>query len=159
MSEELEPVAEEEDDPPFVLKKRDFDADLDFTSLIDVVFLLLIFFMVTSTMRGTPDIDVPRAKFGTGVADRQATVITILRNPATNYETAVILLGDGRGPESEIEGVRAYVEEGVRARRTQVIIKAERDVPHGFVQQVAKQVAGIEGIQFNIGVQDKPGGK
>ena len=34
-------------------KKKD-EADLDITPMIDVTFLLLIFFMVTSTMQGTP---------------------------------------------------------------------------------------------------------
>lgn len=148
-------MADEDDDDQFVLKKRPLEGDLDFTSLIDVVFLLLIFFMVTSTMRGTPDIDMPQAHFGTGVPSRQATIITILQNPASNFTTPMIILGDGRGPETDVEGVRAYVEEGLRANHTQVIIKAERDIPHGFVQQVARQVAAVEGVQFNIGVQDK----
>ena len=46
-------------------KKKKDEADLDITPMIDVVFLLLIFFMVTSTMQGTPDRDIPPASSGT----------------------------------------------------------------------------------------------
>jgi biopolymer transport protein ExbD len=40
----------------------------------------------------------------------------------------------------------------------QVIIKADREVPHGFVQEVARTVNGVEGVKFYVGVQDKKGG-
>jgi biopolymer transport protein ExbD len=134
--------------------KRPIDGELDITPLIDCVFLLLIFFMVTSTMKGTPDVDVPVAHYGTGVPSGKATIVTI-RNPLVATESPKILLGDGRGPEGDLDAVREYVEQGIRENRNHVIIKAERDVPHGFVQEVTKVVAGVEGVHFNIGVQDQ----
>ena len=48
-------------------RKRGEEAELDITPMIDVTFLLLIFFMVTSTMQGKPDLDVPPVKHGVGV--------------------------------------------------------------------------------------------
>lgn len=144
---------EEGDEEPLTTPKRALDGELDLTSLIDVVFLLLIFFMVSSTMKGTPDVDVPEAHFGTGVAERAATIVTIRREGLGG--PPIILLGDGRGPEGNTESVRTYVEQGLRENRNHVIIKAERDIPHGFVQQVARSVAQVEGIRFNIGVQEK----
>ena len=144
---------EEGDEEALAPPKRALDGELDLTSLIDVVFLLLIFFMVSSTMKGTPDINVPEAHFGTGVAERAATIVTVRREGIGG--PPIILLGDGRGPESTVEGVRAYVEQGLRENRNHVIIKAERDIPHGFVQQVARSVSQIDGIHFNIGVQEK----
>lgn len=144
---------EEGDEEPLTTPKRALDGELDLTSLIDVVFLLLIFFMVSSTMKGTPDVDVPEAHFGTGVAERAATIVTIRREGLGG--PPIILLGDGRGPEGSTESVRAYVEQGLRENRNHVIIKAERDIPHGFVQQVARSVSQVEGIRFNIGVQEK----
>lgn len=45
-------------------KKKVEEAELDITPMIDVTFLLLIFFMVTSTMQATPDRDIPGAKDG-----------------------------------------------------------------------------------------------
>lgn len=149
------PIFDMEDDgeeslaPP----KRTLDGELDLTSLIDVVFLLLIFFMVSSTMKGTPDVDVPDAHFGTGVAERAATIITILREGVGG--PPIIILGDGRGAEGNLDAVRAHVEQGLRENRNHVIIKAERNIPHGFVQQVAKAATQVDGVQLNIGVQEK----
>jgi len=142
------------DEDPLMKPRRTLAGDLDITPLIDVVFLLLIFFMVTSTMKGTPDIDVPVAHFGVGVPSRNATVITI-RRAGSPLDPPVVMLGDGRGPEAGLEAIEEYIEAGVRANRPQVIIKAERDIPHGFVQEVTRIVAGVEGVRFNIGVQEK----
>jgi hypothetical protein len=48
-------VFDDEDDGFQRRKKAGIaDADLDITPMIDVTFLLLIFFMVTSTLQGTP---------------------------------------------------------------------------------------------------------
>jgi len=133
--------------------KRRLDDELDMTSLIDVVFLLLIFFMVSSTMKGTPDIDTPEAHFGTGVVERAASIVTVRR--AGLGGLPLIILGDGIGAEGDFEDVYKYVADGARAGKSHVIIKAERDIPHGFVQKVAKAVARVENVRLNIGVQEK----
>ena len=104
-------------------------------------------------MKGTPDVDVPQAHFGTGVPERAATIVTIQREGIGG--PPIIILGDGRGPEGNLDAVRNYVEQGLRDNRTHVIIKAERDIPTGFVQQVAKAATQVEGVRLNIGVQEK----
>ena len=125
-------------------------ADLDITPMIDVTFLLLIFFMVTSTMQGAPDVEVPPAKHGVGVDANAATVVTVKR-PEAAGESPTIVLGDGRGEVGDLDGVRAYVERGRDAGIAQVIVKADRDVPHGFVQEVVKAVNSVERVTFSIG--------
>lgn len=57
--------------------RRVTTGDMDITPMIDVVFLLLIFFMVASTMQGTPEIDVPPAVHSLGVEANDAVVVTI----------------------------------------------------------------------------------
>ena len=132
------------------------DTDLDITPMIDVTFLLLIFFMVSSTMQGTPDFDIPVAKHGVGLGTKSATIISI--RAADRGAAPTIHLGDvaGNPPEGTLDNVRRYVEEGLEENRRSVIIKAEGDVPHGFVLEVERAIAAIEGVEFNIGVQDKP---
>ena len=137
----------------FSRPRGDSDMDLDITPMIDVTFLLLIFFMVTSTMQASVDLDVPVAKHGVGTEKRGATIITIKANDGS----PIILLGDGKGLEASVDEVAAYVEDGINERQNmQVIIKADREVPHGFVQQVERVVVDFEGITFSIGVEDKP---
>ncbi len=134
-------------------KRGGDEADLDITPMIDVTFLLLIFFMVASTMQGTPDLDVPVARYGVGVETRGATIVTI-KAPKAGTEEATIHMGDGAGPEGTLDDVRRFVEEGLQEDKTQVVIKAEREVPSGVVQEVAKVVTSVEGVQFYVGVQD-----
>lgn len=135
--------------------RRGEETDIDITPMIDMTFLLLIFFMVTSTMRGTPDLDVPVARYGVGVETRGAMIVT-LRAAETKDGPPVIQLGDGQGPTGDVDDVRRMVEEGVQALRTEVIIKAEGDVSHGFVQEVVKAVKSVPGAEISIGVRDEP---
>ncbi len=134
------------------------DDELDLTPMIDVTFLLLIFFMITSTMQGTPDLDVPAAKYGVGIPTSGTIIITI-RAGADEGDRATILLGDGKGPEGSIDDVRDYVEKQIKENKTDVIVKADRNVKHGLVQQVLKAVAevakDVEGLKYSFGVRDE----
>jgi biopolymer transport protein ExbD len=130
-------------------KKRKVDeTDIDVTPLVDCVFLLLSFFMMTSPMKGNPDRNVPTAYHGIGVDPNGSTAIRI-----SEGEPAPKIILDNR--ESTLEDVRPFVEAGVRKGHTLVVIKADRKVPCGLVQKVAKAATSVEGVQFSLGVQDK----
>ena len=126
------------------------DTDIDITPMIDCVFQLLIFFMVTSTMQSTPDLDVPTANYGIGVETESALILTILAGDPPR-----ILQGDGDGPDVSVEDVRKLVTDNVNNRQNHVVIKAERQVEHGFVQSVARAITEVEGAQFYIGVNEE----
>jgi biopolymer transport protein ExbD len=122
------------------------DNELDITPMIDVTFLLLIFFMVTSTMQ-EPDLDVPSAAHGQGIDARGGIVVQIKEG------TPPALVIDGQGVA--LDEVRGRVEEAVREHRPEVIIRADGQIPYGFVQQIARIVTEVEGAEFSIGVRDK----
>ena len=126
-------------------------ADLDITPMIDVTFLLLIFFMVTSTMQATPDHSVPPADNGAGLDTSQSMEIIIMA-PASAGEKPLVLLD---GSEASLEEVRSYVAEGVQEGKTAVIVMADRAVPHGFVTEVELAATEVEGVFLHIGVQDR----
>jgi biopolymer transport protein ExbD len=150
---------ESDDDDGLPRRKRgDQETELDITPMIDVTFLLLIFFMVTSTMQGQPDQDVPVARFGKGVPTQNATIIRIIAEGSIGGKTPRIILGESDESEADLDMVRRAVEDAVKSDRMQVIIKADREVPHGFVQEVARTVNEVEGVKFYVGVQDKKGG-
>lgn len=127
--------------------------DPDITPMIDVVFLLLIFFMVTSTMQATPDVQVPPARNGEGIEKQSAVILTVHRSEAPGQPPQIIL-GDGQGQPAQLPGVAAYVREGFERGLRRVVIKADREVPHGFVQQLMRAAGEVEDIQFHIGVED-----
>ena len=123
--------------------------------MIDVTFLLLIFFMVASTMQGTPDVDVPPAQHSIGVDSANASVVTILA-PKNSADSPHIVLGDGEGEEADLKDVRGYVEDSLRNRKPRIVLKAEGDVSHGLVDDVAQTIKSVEGAELFMGVGDKP---
>jgi biopolymer transport protein ExbD len=123
--------------------------------MIDVTFLLLIFFMVSSTMQGKPDLDVPVAQHAIGIDAAGAAVVTVFA-AASVAESPRIVLGDVQGPDGELSDIRGYVEEKSREGIRKIVIKAEGDVPHGLVEEIAKAIKSVEGVELYMGVGDKP---
>lgn len=129
--------------------------ELDITPMIDVTFLLLIFFMVTSNMQQTQTLQIPPAQHGIGVDKSKSTVISIFNSEGDPE----IYLSDGKkenGPVSPGE-VTNYVRQGVSEDKYMVIIKADRDIPSGFVEEVARAAAEVDAeLKYYVGVIDKP---
>ena len=129
------------------------EEDIDITPMIDVTFLLLIFFMVASTMQGQKEEDLPTAVHGVGVDASEGVAMLEIRAPdSAGAEPEVIF--DGQAGVS-VNDLPSLVEGAARENRNHVIIKADRYVPHGFVQSVSRQIVGVEGATFSIGVRDK----
>ncbi|MEX0716588.1 MAG: biopolymer transporter ExbD [Planctomycetaceae bacterium] len=152
-----------EDESGFAAPKRvEQAADLDITPMIDVTFLLLIFFMVTSTMQGTPDLDVPPARYGTGTPLRNSIVVRVIAAGVGGSDRHIIQIpktdpdgNDATIRDANFDEVTREVSDAVAAGRVNAIVKADREVPHGFVQQVVRAVTAVEGAKFTIGVRDQ----
>ena len=130
--------------------------DLDITPMIDVTFLLLIFFMVTSTMQATPDSDVPVARHGVGVDTRGSTIVLVHNDGnGLNGQSVVEIKESGGATEVTTDELTERVRERVQGGVKDVIIKADRNVPHGFVQEVTRAVTEVEGVRFYIGIEEK----
>ena len=124
-------------------KRGDSEADLDITPMIDVVFLLLIFFMVTSTMQSKRELDVPPAKHGAKVDSSTATILTINRPEDPDASPTVIF---SNGNEGTLDDVKGDVEAGLAKGKNRVILKADRDVLHGVILKVMRKANEVEGV-------------
>lgn len=144
--------ADDDDGPLLSPRKKPPEGDLDITPMIDVTFLLLIFFMVASTMQPEADVDVPVARYGVGVETNKALIVVVLLDKGAGQGTPVILI-DKR--KTTLEGVRQQVSDRLLKNQRQVIIKAERHVPHGFVQELTRVVTEVPGVQFYVGVHEE----
>lgn len=121
-------------------KKKKDEADLDITPMIDVVFLLLIFFMVTSTMQGTPDKDIPPASSGTN-ANVAGHIELTMKAPASSTSEGEIIMD---GAPASLDQIKADLTQKAGLAGPEglkVMIYAERDVKSGFVGEV-EQVIG-----------------
>jgi len=147
--------AKPDSDAAFTRERSEYDADLDITPMIDVTFLLLIFFMVTSTMQPDEALDIPTSVHGLGVETNSAILITISAG-----EPPLINLVEDKNLTEDHTTVGPYVQARMQQGRKHVIIKAERLVQHGFVQKVTREantvIKEFEGARFSIAVEDKP---
>ena len=123
-------------------KKKKDEADLDITPMIDVTFLLLIFFMVTSTMQGTPDKDIPPSLSGDNATKAGVTDVSILA-PASSAEEGEIILKDKTVSLDQLKA--DLVQEGSATDEMKLMIYVERDVKSGFVGEVEKIIGEVAG--------------
>src|SRR3990172_1792771 len=108
-----------DEEPLALLKKRSSteEADIDITPMIDMVFLLLIFFLVASTPDRMSAIELPVASHGIGVSQVKATIFTV---GDTGLNVAPVYAGDGKIAGTELSDnlelrekeIRDYVELG-----------------------------------------------
>ncbi|ETX01869.1 ExbD/TolR family protein [Candidatus Entotheonella palauensis] len=101
---------------------------LEMTPLIDVVLMLVIFFMLTTTFVLSPGIEVDLPQGHTAQEPRERDVIITMTKPGAIYY---------REAQVSLETLRARLQ---RDRKNQpelrVVIKADTLVPHGRVVEV-----------------------
>ncbi|GIX03118.1 MAG: biopolymer transporter ExbD [Planctomycetaceae bacterium] len=144
-------------DDPFLKKRRSMDGEVDITPMIDCTFLLLIFFMVTSTMQGGKELDLPAAVNSLGVNTEGAAIITIYAPDAEQPPKIIVENFDTKqNTEVDLTGAKTFIAQAVANGRQKIVVKAEGDVPHRVVDEVARLVGEVEGAEFYVGVSDKP---
>ena len=134
--------------------------DLDITPMIDVTFLLLIFFMVTSTMKEPATADVPPARHGVGTDSGEALTITVVRPGGDAGEPEVILPDGSQQSLADLRRTGALtnlIQAATTADppRHEVILNADRDLPHAIVREVSQMIGSVEGIRLFLGVRDQ----
>jgi biopolymer transport protein ExbD len=148
-------------EPPVISRKRELiDAEMDITPMIDCVFLLLIFFIVCSTMDQQSPIDLAKARHGKGVGERDSVVISVGEGGVE--EAPVFLADDTSGepltadPDQQRAAIVAEIEKQKRDEGKQdVLIKADRNVAHRDVARVIKAVSQVEGVNIHLAVSEE----
>ena len=146
-----------EDLPIAIRGRATQDFEMDITPMIDITFLLLIFFLVCSTPDESTAIELAKARYGKGIAERDSTIITIsdeAANPAPVY------LADGRTGDpltNDLDEQSNLIAEAVETDRREhdrenVIIKADRNVAHREVARVIKAVSRVPGAKIFLAV-------
>ena len=131
---------------------------MDITPMIDITFLLLIFFLVCSTPDQKSAIELPSAKHGKGVGQRNSVIITLSDE---GVDSAPVYLADGKieterlvdDLEQQRALIQAAVEKGRREEgKEDVLIKADRNVASREVARVIRAVSAVEGSKIHLAV-------
>ena len=136
-------------------RKRHKGVELNVISLVDVLFLLLIFFMLTSTFKhaGELELNLPEsstaAPAGTGGATDYVDLL-LTEKGTLMLDRATVTF------ESLPARLRAL---HVRDPRAQIMIDAETLVPHGQVVRLldAVRTAGFRGVGIGTTTTPKAG--
>ncbi len=156
----VEPNIDEIEVEEDFLKPRPMKSDdeLDITPMIDITFLLLIFFLVSSKMNAEQAVELPKARHGGVVAAKESVVILMKRGTGDQAE---VLKSDGtpfsQDPEQQNAEIAEYVANGIDAGKKHVIIRAEGAVRHGEVGRVSEAISESmeEGEMINIAVMEQ----
>lgn len=142
MSTDLEMIDEEEEDFVLPRKKRE-DDEMDITPMIDITFLLLIFFIVCSTMDPTKIGGIPEAENGLAVSAKNSAVIFIQPGSGDNV---VLSTPDGTQFSSDedtqateiIEYITGELEKSLGASKQFVMLFGDANVKVGQVTRIQK---------------------
>ena len=126
---------------------------LSMAPMIDCVFLLLIFFMVSTTFSPIPGLRVQLPPPGKPSPDKPKGLTVRIANPEAGEEKGTMVLND---VVVQVEEMFNQFINAPDEAKNMLIIQSERDVLHEQIVQVmdiAKQ-AGIDKIGFAIVARD-----
>ena len=140
----------------------DADEDMDITPMIDITFLLLIFFLVASKMDSSTEVVLPTAKHGTAVTIKESFVLTM---QGGRPDFTDVYYGDGKGmkkldaidpivQEELVVGMVQTAAEGEPAKN-QVIVRADKDVKHREVARILRAIGQVDGVSAYVAVLEE----
>jgi biopolymer transport protein ExbD len=155
-------MEEEELDPPMQMKKREVPKDdMDMTPMVDVTFLLLIFFMITANFTMQKSIQVPAEK--SDEASSQAVPqIKEMEESVTvqidEFNSYTVLFPDGTerdaASKQDLIGLleEARLDSGAEDEVTKLIVQAHQDCIHQAVIQAldAGRTKGFSSFQVSV---------
>lgn len=142
----------------FPRKRSHEDAEFDITAMIDLVFMMNIYFLVTFIGVALGEIDLPTAQHSTALDAETAVVVTVLGG--VDGRSIRVYLGDGPegtpivDPEMQEERVAQYVQQAHAEGKTAVLIKAENRVILRQTGRIAK-AAIVEGMKMHVAVTER----
>jgi biopolymer transport protein ExbD len=130
--------------------KRDDEPKIDMTPMVDVVFLLLIFFMISTTFVENPGIsvDLPDSSSEVSQSEPHETKVFVDRSGTLFLDQSQVSIEQ---LPARLEAIRAgHPEAG------SFVLMADQDVRHGLVVSIMDiaQQAGFR--QLAIGTEKKP---
>jgi biopolymer transport protein ExbD len=129
------------------------DPEISLTGLIDVVFLLLIFFMVSTSFehQAVLKVDLPEAKNVTSPVDQPNSFELVIDQKGQFY------LNDRQLVDSKAATIEAaFIEAAGDDRSMPVILRADAETPHHFVVTAMDVTAQLGFTRLSIATERIP---
>jgi biopolymer transport protein ExbD len=122
--------------------REEDEAAVDMTPMLDIVFIMLIFFIVTTSFVKEAGIEVNKPKAAQATNKKNANIFIAIRG---NGEIWM----DKR--QVDVERVSANIERLLAEQPTEiVIIQADKDAKHGVVVKVMDQIKATGDLKISI---------
>ncbi len=124
---------------------KESEASIDMSPLIDVVFILLIFFIVTTVFNNEAgvDVDKPAKMASTKDLDRTSIMMAVTKTGQVYYN----------GSNIGVAGVRSVVQsmQSANGEEMPLVIQGDQSAQHGVIMKVvgAATEAGVKSISFS----------
>lgn len=121
-------------------KREEISLGISMAPLIDIVFLLLIFFMVTSHFETMASIDIKLPDISQRGSDQLVDSMIVAIDKTGNYYI--------KKEKMDLADIYLRLKEGSEQKKINLILQADRDVKHGHVVRImdlAKK-AGVTSI-------------
>ena len=132
----------------------DDELQVDMSPMIDMVFLLLIFFIVASTVivvKQDPEVEPPVAKYSKKAKDGKVRIVINVRQDGTFLaETATLTFDDSEDIQKYVKERKA-IEEG-KGLIPIIHLRGDQGVPFKYVRKVirAAAIAGVDNVIFSV---------
>jgi biopolymer transport protein ExbD len=121
--------------------------DVDITPLIDVLFMLIIFFVLTAVfVQGAIEVDLPEGD-ASPISERNPVIVTVTR------DAGILWAGEAISHED----MPRLVEDAL-ARSDDILIAGDRDAPYGDVAKVLDELRnlGVANVGLAFEAENEP---
>lgn len=136
-------------------KGRRIGIRIDMTPMVDVAFLLLIFFMSTTQFKPPEEVSVVLPASSSEIKVPETGIIVITAN-----KSGKIFIGDESGAAGEVpreEIVNAIVTARSRRPAARVIVKGDKDAEYGIIADIMDALQTTNTNRFNLMTELKTG--
>jgi len=141
-----------------IRRKEHDDAEFDITAMVDLVFMMNIYFLVTFLTAALGEINLPTANHVSALDADEAVILTLMGS--LDGEGITVFVADGEKGEpiadagQQEEVVRDAVEKGLAAGKKNVLIKAEKKVRLRELFRISA-AATVPGVKLHVAVMEK----
>ena len=127
-------------------RSREEEPEVNLTPLIDVVFILLIFFMVSTTFQKETKIDIELPEAAADPMEQQDEVLELIIDADGNY-----YIGDNQVIKTEIGTLKKAIQNFLGDRtEIPVTIRADRNTPYEAVVRAMDATAQLGLHQMSL---------
>ena len=130
------------------IKKGRVGVKLDMTAMVDVAFLLLIFYMSTTTFKPpeTVEVKLPASHANLKVPETNILIVYVTKG-------GEVFISPGAGHTDQLQvselgaAIKKYRSENPGYR---IALKGDKDAPYGVIEDAMAQLQEVQATRFNL---------